>query len=290
MRIAAVSVAYNDKRQIRLFLEHCHEYMPRLHCHVIVDNGSESSYREELRRSFPNSVFIQREVNGGTTAAYNDGIRYVMQRGADAILLIAQDIRLSATSLESMVQALESCPAVGIVGPLLLRPDGSTVEEYGGTIDVRKMTVSKLYTGLSLDSALPDELCVDFVAGGVNLTRKEVFEQIGLQHERLFMYGDETDFDLRVARAGWRLLVTRRAVAVHAHVGDNSASRPWPLYFLTRNRLWLIRKHLGRKALLAASVSEMMGLPRRVAYYLKRHQPELAGAYVRGVAHGMLMS
>lgn len=288
MKIAGVTVAFNDHQQVALFKEHVEEYISQLALHIVVDNGSNPLYREELHRLFPSSVIIERSTNGGTTAAYNEGIRYALRHGAEAILLIAQDVRLPALSLDAMIKVLQSHPEVGIVGPLLLRADGKTVEEYGGRIDPKTLAVTKLFAGHQLDSSLPDELTVDFIAGGINLTRREVFEQVGLQDERLFMYGDEVDFDLRLRKAGWKLLVTRKAIAIHEHQGNTSSFRPQSVFLMARNQLWLVRKHLGRRALLAVSFSKILGLPHRIGYYLKRRRLDLVWAYIHGLGHGVL--
>jgi GT2 family glycosyltransferase len=288
MKIAGISCAFNEHSMLKAFENHVKEYRDRLTWHIVVDNGSDPSYKSALRAVFPTSIIIERSSNGGTTAAFNAGIRYALNEGAEAILLITQDIRLPAPSLEAMIKILQLRPEIGIVGPLLLCADGKTVEEYGGKIDPKTLAVTKLYAGHSLDDSFPDELIVDFIAGGVNLTRREVFEQIGLQDESLFMYGDEVDFDIRARKAGWKLLVTRKAIAFHEHQGDSSSFRPQSVYLMARNQLWLVKKHRGQRMLLAASLSKILGLPHRIGYYLKRRRPDLVWAYIRGIAHGII--
>lgn len=288
MRVAAVIVTHNDSNKLELFKRHFDEYKEHIDLIIIVDNGSALSFKEQLKRPFSQYVIIERSTNGGTTGAYNDGIRYALQHGVDAVLLIAQDMKMSPSSLVELVRILEKDPEVGIVGPLLLKADGQTIEEYGGKTDLNTMVVTKNYAHCPADEALPQELAVDFVAGGMNLTRREVFEQIGLQDERLFMYGDETDFDLRARKAGWKLVVTCRAIAIHEHKGGSSVLRPRPLFLLIRNRLWLVHKHMGHRALLEAGLPLVWGLPRRFIHYLKHRQYALAWAYASGVFYGIL--
>jgi GT2 family glycosyltransferase len=288
MKIAAVTVTYNDNQQIELFKNHYNEYAQLLAIHIIVDNGSHEMYIAQLEQSFPDSILIRRSVNGGTTAAYNDGIRYALLNGVDAILLIAQDVRLPAKSLEVLAEILSSRPKVGIIGPVLLKPDGKTISNYGGEINPGTLELSRPFVNQLLEESLPEERLVSLIAGGMNLTRRAVFEQIGLQDERLFMYGDEKDFDLRAIKAGWDILVTRTAVAIHEHPGSKSMLRPWSLFLITRNRLWLIRKHLGWKAFSLASFRALLGLPIIIWRFSRRRQFDLVWANIRGVFLGII--
>jgi GT2 family glycosyltransferase len=256
--------------------------------HILADNGSSEGYLNALRAYFPESVIIRREDNGGQTAAWNDGISYALKLDYDAILLIDQDVQISAAAIQHLLGLLEGRSDLGVVGPVLLRRDGKTVEEYGGRIRRQTGGVTKLYSGITDLQELPVELEVDFVAGGINLTRREVFEQVGLQDEQLFMYCEETDFDIRVRDHGWRLLVTREAVAAHRHRGMDSVLRPQSLFLQTRNRLTIVRKHCGSRAFARYAATCLAGMPRSVAYYAKRRRTDLALAHVYGVICGVV--
>ena len=287
MRIASVTPTYRDDHQLDQWVALAQEYRPALFAHIIVDDGSPQRYRDELRRRFPDSVIVERRRNAGLTAAYNDGIRLALDRGAEAVLLIVPDMRLPLASLGVMASALERNPEVGIVGPLLFRRDGR-LQEYGGSIHPATFEVTKPYWNTLWSDDIPQELEVDFVSGGLNLTRREVFERIGLQDESLVMYFDECDFDFRAKRAGWKLKVLREAAAHHLHCRRSSDDKSRPVYLMTRNQLRLVRKHVGTRAMLAVARSKIMQIPVTVARKsLRDRSPELAWAYVRGIASGI---
>jgi GT2 family glycosyltransferase len=187
-----------------------------------------------------------------------------------------------------MIDTLTTRADVGIVGPLLLKADGQTVEEFGGVIDYKSLEITKLYRNYLLDHSIPDEQYVGFISGGINLTRREVFEGIGLQDERLFMYGDETDFNMRAKKAGWKLLVKSSIVAIHEHQGKASSFKPMCEYLLARNELWLARKHLDKKTYIFLAIQKLIDFPRHLGAHLKRRQFGLAIAYTKGVFHGLI--
>ena len=287
MKTAAVSSSFNEYDLLDSFRRRVDEYHAEIDWHIIVDNLSDDRYRELLRKTFPDSIILERFSNGGTTAAFNDGIKYALAEGAEAVLLITQDIRLPADSLMELKNLLASRPKAGIVGPVLLKPDMKTIEEFGGTINQRTLEITKNYAGRLINDDLPEEMKVDFIAGGMNLTRREVFEQIGLQDESLFMYCDELDFDYRAKKTGWELITTQRAKAVHEHPGEASFFKPYSLFLMTRNHLWVVRKHLGRSATLRVALSKLKKFPRFTAGMVKHGRAMTALAYGWGIVKGL---
>jgi len=64
---------------------------------------------------------------------------------------------------------------------------------------------------------------VEVVTGGFMLVRRAAIDQVGLMDESFFMYGEETDWCFRFARAGWKCLFTPQAEIIH--LGGASSSR-----------------------------------------------------------------
>jgi GT2 family glycosyltransferase len=88
---------------------------------------------------------------------------------------------------------------------------------------------------------------VSFISGGINLTKIEVYQKVGLQDEILFMYGDEIDFQLRVLKEGYKLVVIKEAQAWHKHIYlDKDKFRSELAYFLLgRNPFVLYKNYLS---------------------------------------------
>lgn len=289
MKIAAVTTSYNEYYALDSFEKYLKDYWDELYLHIIVDNNSDEDYKEELKKRFIDSVLIFRKKNGGTTAAFNDGIKYAIKNNADAILLITQDIKLKKGSITNLIKYFTDDKNIGIVGPLLFKSDGKTIEEYGGKVDYDTFKVEKYYSGETDYNSLPKFMFVDFISGGINITRKEVFFDVGLQDEFLFMYADETDFAYRAKKKGWKLLVTKDAIAYHMHHNVASSLKPRNLYLMTRNQLLLINKHRNFNTLIKFFLKQLKGLVRRVAHYTKRKKINLAIAYTFGVFNGFFI-
>jgi hypothetical protein len=87
------------------------------------------------------------------------------------------------------------------------------------------------------------------------LVRRKAAEQVGYFDPEFFVYSDETDFQKRLADAGWTILHVPVALAVHHEqlTFDRSSGERRTVEF-HRNRDLYMRKHHGAAAALAVRV------------------------------------
>lgn len=252
MKIAGITMTMNDGFKFAEWCKWYEEYKDELYIHIVVDNASESSYLKQVKEYFRDSIVIERKTNGGCTAAYNDGIRKALEfEEVDAIALCGNDVRFKKGALTEMYKFLYSNNCFGMVGGVVFKKDSKIVESYGDTVN--KLGVSKTnYQNCSIEE-LPDTLLVSFVNGGVNMSKREFYEKVGLQDENLFMYNDEVDMYYRAKSAGFIEAVTKKAETWHQHIPNPvvPGMKEKMSYLNGRNRVYLIRKHhLGFKGLM----------------------------------------
>lgn len=253
MKIAGVSMTYNDGYKLKEWKEHYEGYKDELDYYVIVDNGSEKYYLNELEKVFKDVVVIKRKINGGCTAAYNDGIRYILNNtDADAIVIIANDFKIKKGCLHKMYEYLNSDELLGLVSTAILEKDSTKVANYGHRIDRYK--VIGLDRGKDIQEIKPDRKYTDLVAGGFYMAKRKFYKDVGLQDEKLFMYGDEYDTAIRAKRAGYKVGVTCETYGWHWHINEPNASgrRPASNYLIARNRIYVVRKHFGKEMVLGS--------------------------------------
>jgi GT2 family glycosyltransferase len=268
MNIASVTVTFNDIHSIDNWWKHYQGYKDDIHTHIIVDNGSEREYLENLKEKFASSVIIGRNINGGTTAAYNDGIKYALGvPEIDSILLVANDIKLDRNTLTELHRLLFYDIRNGMVGPVLLKGKSNLIESYG-TIIRRNLTINRLYHSEELTNKLPETLEVDLLPGGMNLAKREIYEKVGLQDESLFMYGDETDFDIRVKQEGYKIIVTKRAIAMHQHINTNYSKYGSDQLWYYNNRNIILLNYRYSDSLMALRTFLYLFIPRGLRYII----------------------
>lgn len=247
MKLASVTVTFNDDHLISKWQEYFEIYKHEIDLHIIVDNASDEGYFKTLQETFPSSVIIRRETNGGVTAGFNDGMRKALDDPDVAFILLAcPDIRYEAGAISILKDAIEKNERIGIAGPLLLEKEGKK-GVLGARLSKSLQPRFHVCDRNSLDN-FSELFEVDFISGGINLISRNAIEQTGYQDESLFMYGDEVDYDLRIRNHGFSIVAVKDSIAWHMHVNRSNARLRGPeSYFLiSRNSILLIYKHLKR--------------------------------------------
>lgn len=132
MKIAGVSMTYNDDYKLKKWKEHYLTYKEQLELFIIVDNCSDDRYFQELKVTFPDAVILRRKDNGGCTAAYNDGIKYALEHtDVEAIAILGNDIKVTGKCLPAMYDYLFSDENLGIVSTAILDKDSNIISNYG---------------------------------------------------------------------------------------------------------------------------------------------------------------
>lgn len=247
MNIVAITITLNDDFKFDEWFNHYLEYKDELYKHIIVDNGSTPKYLELVKNKFSDSIIIERHSNGGCTIAYNDALKLALaDQKVDAIMLIGNDIRLPKGNLTNLYQYLYSDDQLGMVAPVLFAKDSDIVESYGNDLTFFNRMRSKCGKSCSL-SQIKDHIYVDAVPGGMNLSKREFYERVGLQDNALFMYCDEHDMAKRSQKMGFKMGVTKSVYSWHQHINpNNGAKRPnYASYLSARNHIYLTKKHDG---------------------------------------------
>lgn len=249
MNVALITLTYNDEYKFKEWVDLYNLYHNEVYLHIIIDNGSSSSYIEKLYSNFPKSKIILLGKNLGCTGAYNAGIEYALSYPeVDAIALIGNDVKLLPGSLTMLYDFLYSSTEYKMVYPIVLDKgvDKKNIDNYGYNINSNTIDMQKISSNLSYEE-LPDFQLCDCGPGGCNISKPEFYTKVGLQDSRLFMYYDEVDMGLRAKALDLKMAVTKRIIAYHEHInppGDSSRS-PHAYYLLARNRIYLAGKHFG---------------------------------------------
>ena len=198
---------------------------------VVVDNASRDASAEIARRL--GVKVLENPANLGLSRAIDIG---AAATAAPWLLLVNPDTRLAAGSLARMLETAAE-PTVGCVGPHLRNSDGS---EYPtgrrfpsilvGAAHAALGTVwpgnpaTRRYHLADLDRSRP--VPVDWVSGACMLVRREAYEAAGRFDAGYFMYFEEMDFCLRLAKAGWRVVYDPVAEVTHM-LGGSTRSAPY---------------------------------------------------------------
>ena len=291
MKIAAISLTMNDYHVVDQWVKFYSEHKDVIYKHIIVHNTAKRDYEELISSKFPNSKIIIRQTNGGTTGAYNSGIKEAFKDPeVDAVLLLAHDCKITEHSIVELYNLLFSDKGIGAVAPILLDKDDKTIVAYGEMI-TKNAGLDRLYHNQFLNANLPETVECECLPGGMNMVKREVYEKIGLQDESLFMYCDENDFFIRVGNSGYRIIATSKALSSHCHIytegTKNDNSLAW--YYINRNHLLVCKKYKSFGATLSLFLNRFFynGVKNSVSFLLDK-TPRKIYYYYLGLIHGVL--
>jgi GT2 family glycosyltransferase len=207
---------------------------------ILVDNGSTDESVDWVRAQFPRVQIIRNKQNLGFGAATNQGI---IATCSPYVATLNNDTQVAATWLESLVQAAERDPGVGMwASKMVYAEHPETIDSTGICLDKCGVAWDRL--GGEPDRAYADEPREIFgPCGGAALYSRELLDNVGLIDEDFFAYLEDVDLAWRARLAGWRCQYVPTAVVHHYHSATSRhvPSRKWRL--LGRNKIAMILKN-----------------------------------------------
>ena len=221
---------------------------------IVVDNGSKDGTQEKLRHyKLPNMAFrlIENEKNLGFAEGNNVGMRDAVEKGADYVLLMNNDVIVPPDFLVQLIEVAKADKKIGLLAPKMYfakgyefhkdrykRNDlGKVIWYAGGLIDWDNIYAS--HRGVDeVDKGQYDRQEKTVVVNAAcALIRKEVIKDIGYLDKKLFAYWEDADYSERARRAGWRVVYTPKVSLWHKVAQTSGIGSDLNDYFLTRNRL-----------------------------------------------------
>lgn len=189
----------------------------------VVDNSSTDKSLELLAQVDDNRLVIIRNAsNLGFAAACNIGLA---RAAAESVLLLNPDCRVADGVIERLIAALQSKDCVGMVGPLLLNPDGSEQAVGRRKFPTPSVVFAQIF-GSSLPPPLPTEpVEVEAISGACMMVRQAAAAAIGPMDEAYFLHVEDLDWCMRFRQRGWAILFVPDAKVIHQK-GISSRKQP----------------------------------------------------------------
>ncbi|WP_137938077.1 glycosyltransferase [Chitinivorax sp. B] len=196
---------------------------------LIIDTGSQDSetltYLQGLEALGSESVRVY-TLSGPFNFSHVMNLAAAEAHG-EYLLLLNNDVAPLSTDWLTELMGYAVRPDVGVVGPRLLKPDG-TVQQAGLTLGLLGAADTAFF-GIPHDSNLGFGRAqlvqnVSAVSGSCLLIRKAVFEQVGGMNEAIAIAYNDVDLCLRVRELG--LLVVYTPYATLLHEGGATLKNP----------------------------------------------------------------
>jgi N-acetylglucosaminyl-diphospho-decaprenol L-rhamnosyltransferase len=225
----------------------------------VVDNGSQDDSVTMVQTEFvphhPNLTLLISPTNGGFSYGNNLALRQICLPGTEAaagedarfyrhcrpearyIVLLNPDTVVPPDSFQTLYDFMEAHPEIGVVGPKLVRADGSLDLACRRSFPTPQVS---FYRMLGLSKIFPknrrfarynltyldvNQMCeVDSVCGAFMLIRAAAISQAGILDEAFFMYGEDLDWAYRIKQQGWKVFYNPVTTVIH-YKGESSKKR-----------------------------------------------------------------
>jgi GT2 family glycosyltransferase len=234
--LSIVIVTWNCRRHLMRCLSSVFRHTRGLSFEVVVvDNASGDGTVTELRKSYPDIRLIANNTNVGFARAANQGMAAA---DGNYLLLLNADTYVHDNVLGRAVEALERRGEIGMLGVRLEFPNGRVQHTAERALSIRRSLLERLW----LYKLIPKErrsavllggywehdreMEVEWLAGAFMLLRRALFAESGGFDGRFHMYGEDSEWCMRLRRAGHRILFTPIPGRV-THVGSASSDLVW---------------------------------------------------------------
>jgi len=193
---------------------------------VVVDNASDDGSAELARRVGGGVRVLALAENTGFAGGCNRGLA-ALGDGADVVAFLNPDVAVTPDCLVRAAGVLADDDGVAGVAPLLLRPDGVTVDSAGQTLDRLTLEVRDRGYGRPLASLESARRPVLSACGALAVYRAAALAGDAWA-EHFFCFWEDLELGWRLTNRGWRIEFVPEAVATHGR-GAGAAPGGGPL-------------------------------------------------------------
>lgn len=208
---------------------------------LLVDNASTDDGVELVRQNFPEVELIINPANLGFSDGNNVGIRAALNAGADYVVLLNPDTKVTPRWLSELIAIGEDEREVGILGAVQLAYDSDEFNSWTTTalsshlLENRINKIGSGFTGTGHPVNPEKKSCpscfeernwipVEWVEGACFAIKREVIETVGLLDPIYFAFYEEIDFCRRAACDGYKTAMVPRSRIHHFRGGSWTAT------------------------------------------------------------------
>lgn len=210
---------------------------------IVVDNASHDDEASEIERRYPAVKVIRSDRNLGFAGGNNLGIKAA--RGQYIFLINNDTVFKEDGHMDTLIQRLNTSEKIGAVCPKIRFAWGNHSIQFAGFTPLSTITLRNRSIGYGEedqgqhDTAHP----TPYAHGAAMMLKREVIDQVGLMPECYFLYYEELDWSMMLTRAGYDIWYEPACTIYHKESQATGQNSPLKTYYLTRNRLLLVKRN-----------------------------------------------
>ena len=206
---------------------------------MVIDNGSSDGSQTAISQSFPDVYLLENKRNIGYVKAVNQGIANGLNTAVDYIWIFNNDVTVEENSLKRLVEAGQQDENIGVIAPVIYSYNSpEKIDNVGYKINFWIGRLKRLKFGRDVFQNYNDTYAeVDSQLGCSTLIKSTVFKMIGNFQAIYNLYFEETDFNIRARKKGFRVVVVKDAKVWHKTASTMNKFILRRAYLLVRNLL-----------------------------------------------------
>jgi rhamnopyranosyl-N-acetylglucosaminyl-diphospho-decaprenol beta-1,3/1,4-galactofuranosyltransferase len=221
--VCAVVVTFNRKALLRRCLMGLLQQTRPVDQVLVVDNASTDGTAAMVAREFGahgHIAYVDLGANLGGGGGFHHGARRAFVDGHDWVWLMDDDCLATPDCLDALVRGARD--RRNVYSPIILSIENKQTVLWG--------IKAACHSGNQVTATLP--------FNGF-MVHRDTLEAIGLPEKRFFIYGDDTEFNMRARASGRQVVLVTDSVMYHPHKNNY---RGLKVYKMFRNRLWVYYK------------------------------------------------
>lgn len=237
--VAAVIITYNVEND---FKERINKLKGKVDEIIVVDNGSKDETINMLKELEKEVTVIYLEDNKGIASALNKGIKYSIEKGYNWILTLDHDSIITDNMIKNMLTCYEGLNNELKEKVAMLVPVHVEEKEYQNGSNINEEKDSNSYI----------EVLTEITSGA--LTKAEIYKNVGMYDEKLFIDLVDHDYCLSLNKKGFKIIQVNNATLIH-NLGESvkksvlglkmipTNHSPLRRYYMSRNRHYIWDKY-----------------------------------------------
>ena len=208
----------------------------------MIDNASQNQEADTISQRFPYVKVIKSDKNLGFAGGNNLGIKAAQGR---YLFLVNNDTIFKEFNRQALINRAESSDKIGVVCPKIRFAWEPQPIQFAGYTELSKITIRNQSIGFGeedheqYDSPHP----TPYAHGAAMFLKREAIDKAGLMPECYFLYYEELDWSMMFTKAGYQIWYEPQCTIYHKESQTTGQNSPLKTYFLTRNRLLLVKRN-----------------------------------------------
>lgn len=250
---------------------------------IVIDNGSREDEGSLIAQRYPQVMIIRSDRNLGFAGGNNLGIKAAKGK---YIFLINNDTVFKDFNIQPIINRLKSSHRIGLVCPKIRFEWGNNLIQYAGYTPLSRITARNRSIGFGEEDNGQYNIAhsTPYAHGAAMLIKRDAIDKVGLMPEDYFLYYEEIDWSMMFTKADYEIWYDPSCTIYHKESQSTGQNSPLRTYFMTRNRLLLVKRNWrGIYKYLAYCYLMCIVAPRDLFKYAFKGRYDLSRAACKGV-------